>query len=79
LTPGARIAAAIDILETLAAAAGRRTTSPPAIFARIAISARKTGPRCRANVYAVLRHRAALDWWVERAGRNNIAASPRSR
>jgi 16S rRNA (cytosine967-C5)-methyltransferase len=27
----------------------------------------------------VLRHRAVLDWWVDRAGRSNIAASPRSR
>src|SRR5580693_5082368 len=31
------------------------------------------------HVYSVLRHRAALDWWVDRAGRSNIAASPRSR
>ena len=30
-------------------------------------------------VYGVLRHRAALDWWVERAGRSNITASPRVR
>src|SRR6202011_1994104 len=30
------------------------------------------------HVYIVLRHRAALGWWVERAGRNNIAASARA-
>jgi 16S rRNA (cytosine967-C5)-methyltransferase len=79
LTPGARIAAAIDILETLAAG----TKPADDVAASYFRSHRYIGSKDRAqvsrHVYSVLRHRAALDWWVERAGRNNIAASPRSR
>src|SRR3984885_10648093 len=79
MTPGARIAAAIDILETLAAG-GRPADDVAAAYFR---NHRYIGSKDRAqvarHVYTVLRHRAALDWWVERAGRNNIAASARAR
>jgi 16S rRNA (cytosine967-C5)-methyltransferase len=79
VTPGARIAAAIDILETVAAG-GRPADDVAAAYFR---NHRYIGSKDRAqvarHVYSVLRHRAALDWWVERAGRDNIAASPRSR
>jgi len=79
VTPGARIAAAIDILETLAA--GSRPADD--VAAQYFRNHRYIGSKDRAqvarHVYSVLRHRAVLDWWVDRAGRSNIAASPRSR
>ena len=79
MTPGARIAAAIDILETMAAA-GRAADDVAASYFR---NHRYIGSKDRAqvsrHVYSVLRHRAALDWWVDRAGRSNIAASSRTR
>ena len=31
------------------------------------------------HVYAVLRHRAALDWWIARAGRGAVETAARSR
>ena len=79
MTPGARIAAAIDILETIAGG-GRAADDVAATYFR---THRYIGSKDRAqvarHVYSVLRHRAALDWWVDRAGRSNITASPRSR
>jgi 16S rRNA (cytosine967-C5)-methyltransferase len=79
LTPGARIAAAIDILETLAAGSRPADDVAAAYFRTHRYIGSKDRAQVSRHVYAVLRHRAALDWWVERAGRNNIAVSPRSR
>ena len=79
MTPGARIAAAIDILAAIEPASGRPTTSPPIISAAAAISAPRTGRRSPAYVYAVLRHRAVLDWWIARASKDEIAPDARSR
>jgi 16S rRNA (cytosine967-C5)-methyltransferase len=79
LTPGARIAAAIDILAAIES--GPRPADD--VAAGYFRSRRYIGAKDRAqvakHVYGVLRHRAALDWWVERAGRSNIAADARSR
>jgi len=79
MTPGARIAAAIDILETLAA--GSRTADDVAAgyFRKHRYIGSKDRAQVARHVYSVLRHRAVLDWWVDRAGRSNIAASPRAR
>jgi 16S rRNA (cytosine967-C5)-methyltransferase len=79
VTPGARIAAAIDILETLAAGTKPADDVAAAYFRNHRYIGSKDRAQVARHVYSVLRHRAALDWWVERAGRNNIAASPRSR
>ena len=80
MTPGARIAAAIDILEIRSPPAPSRQDDVAAAYFR---NHRYIGSKDRAqvsrHVYSVLRHRAALDWWVDRAGRSNLAASPRTR
>jgi 16S rRNA (cytosine967-C5)-methyltransferase len=79
LTPGARIAAAIDILETLAAGTKPADDVAAAYFRGHRYIGSKDRAQVARHVYSVLRHRAALDWWVERAGRSNIAAAPRPR
>ncbi|HZK91611.1 MAG TPA: RsmB/NOP family class I SAM-dependent RNA methyltransferase [Stellaceae bacterium] len=79
MTPGARIAAAIDILETMAAGSRPADDVAAGYFRKHRYIGAKDRAQVARHVYAVLRHRAALDWWVERAGRSNIAASPRSR
>jgi 16S rRNA (cytosine967-C5)-methyltransferase len=79
VTPGARIAAAIDILETLAAGGKPADDVAAAYFRNHRYIGSKDRAQVSRHVYSVLRHRAVLDWWVDRAGRSNIAASPRSR
>jgi 16S rRNA (cytosine967-C5)-methyltransferase len=79
MTPGARIAAAIDILEALAAGTRPADDVAASYFRKHRYIGSKDRVQVARHVYSVLRHRAALDWWVERAGRDNIAASPRSR
>jgi 16S rRNA (cytosine967-C5)-methyltransferase len=79
LTPGARIAAAIDILETLAAGTKPADDVAAAYFRGHRYIGSKDRAQVARHVYSVLRHRAALDWWVERAGRSNISAAPRPR
>ena len=79
MTPGARIAAAIDILDTLAAGTRPADDVAASYFRKHRYIGSKDRAQVSRHVYSVLRHRAALDWWVERAGRANIAASARSR
>jgi 16S rRNA (cytosine967-C5)-methyltransferase len=68
MTPGARLQAAIDLLHAIhggSAPADRATAS----FFR---NRRYIGAKDRREVldraYAVLRRRAALDWWIDRSG-----------
>ena len=84
MTPGARIAAAIDILS--AQEAGDRPAPPkPAddiaadYFRRRRYIGSKDRAQVSAYVYAVLRHRAELDWWIARASHRDIAPAARSR
>ena len=87
MTPGARIAAAIDILSALEA--GDRPAPRPAprpaddiaadYFRRRRYIGSKDRAQISAHVYAVLRHRAAIDWWIARASQADIGPSARSR
>ena len=76
MTPGAQVAAAIDILTAI------DTGDRPAddVAADYIRRRRYIGAKDRAHiaghVYAVLRHRAALDWWIGKLG---IDIGPRSR
>lgn len=74
MTPGARIAAAIDILAALDG--GHRPADDTAAdyFRRRRYIGAKDRAAIAAQVYAVLRHRSALDWWIGREG--NGAADP---
>jgi 16S rRNA (cytosine967-C5)-methyltransferase len=79
LTPGAQVAAAIEILR-LVEDGGRPADDAAADYFR---RRRYIGAKDRAeiagHIYAVLRHRAALDWWIGRIGRGAVPAAARSR
>ena len=79
MTPGARIAAAIDILEALAAGTRPADDVAADYFRRRRYIGSKDRAQVARHVYSVLRHRATLDWWVARAGKGEIRAAPRSR
>jgi 16S rRNA (cytosine967-C5)-methyltransferase len=79
MTPGARIAAAIDILEALAAGTRPADDVAADYFRRRRYIGSKDRAQVSRHVYSVLRHRAALDWWVDRAGKGAIGTGPRSR
>lgn len=79
MTPGARIAAAIDILEALAAGTRPADDVTADYFRRRRYIGSKDRAQVARHVYSVLRHRAALDWWVDRAGKGEIRVAPRSR
>jgi 16S rRNA (cytosine967-C5)-methyltransferase len=65
MTPGARVAAAIDILTAID---GERPADDIAAdyFRRRRYIGAKDRAQVSAHVYGVLRHRAALDWWIAR-------------
>jgi 16S rRNA (cytosine967-C5)-methyltransferase len=76
LTPGAQVAAAIEILTSIES--GDRPADDVAAdyFRRRRYIGAKDRTHVAGHVYATLRHRAALDWWIgERAGE----VGPRSR
>ncbi|HXC27704.1 MAG TPA: RsmB/NOP family class I SAM-dependent RNA methyltransferase [Stellaceae bacterium] len=79
MTPGARIAAAIDILEALAAGTRPADDVAADYFRRRRYIGSKDRAQVSRHVYSVLRHRATLDWWVDRAGKGDIRIAPRSR
>ncbi|MBI3708931.1 MAG: RsmB/NOP family class I SAM-dependent RNA methyltransferase [Proteobacteria bacterium] len=66
MTPGARVQAAIDVLDAVAAE-GRPADL---VFNAYTRARRYIGAKDRATiaalVYGVLRHRAQLDWWIAR-------------
>jgi 16S rRNA (cytosine967-C5)-methyltransferase len=76
LTPGARVAAAIDILGAIDT--GDRPADDVAAdyFRRRRYIGAKDRGQIAGHVYAVLRHRAALDWWI---GKYGVGIGPRSR
>jgi 16S rRNA (cytosine967-C5)-methyltransferase len=76
LTPGAQLAAAIDILSAIDA--GERPADDIAAdyFRRRRYIGAKDRAQIAGHVYGVLRHRAALDWWVQKQ-RTEIGARSR--
>ena len=78
MTPGARIAAAIDILTAIDAAARPADDTAADYFRRRRYIGAKDRAAISAQIYAVLRHRSALDWWVAREG-NGVADPTRAR
>ncbi len=79
MTPCARIAGAIDILA--ATESGERPADDIAAdyFRRRRYIGAKDRAAVSGHVYAVLRHRAVLDWWIARASKDEIAGAARSR
>ena len=76
MTPGAQVAAAIDILAEIET--GKRPADDVAAdyFRRRRYIGAKDRVHVAGHVYAVLRHRAALDWWI---GKHAIEVDPRTR
>jgi len=88
MTPGARVQAAIEILDAIAAGGVGRGCSPADAVVNGYVRARRyIGSKDRAAiaglVYTVLRHRAQLDWWLafarEGAARGRFAIDSRRR
>jgi 16S rRNA (cytosine967-C5)-methyltransferase len=79
LTPGAQVAAAIDILGEIETAARPADDAAADYFRRRRYIGAKDRAQIAGHVYAVLRHRAALDWWIERSGRGVVKIAARSR
>lgn len=84
MTPGARVQAAIEILEGIAAAGGtaRGGTPADAVVNFYVRGRRYIGSKDRVAittlVYSVLRQRAQLDWWIAR-GSAGLASDARRR
>jgi 16S rRNA (cytosine967-C5)-methyltransferase len=79
VTPGARIAAAIDIFEAIDAASAPADDTAAAYFRRRRYIGAKDRVQISAYLYAVLRHRAVIDWWIARAGKGEVTPNARSR
>jgi 16S rRNA (cytosine967-C5)-methyltransferase len=79
MTPGARIAAAIDILAAIDAGGRPADDIAADYFRRRRYIGAKDRVQVAAYVYAVLRHRAVIDWWIARASKDEIAPDARSR
>jgi 16S rRNA (cytosine967-C5)-methyltransferase len=78
LTPGAQVAAAIDILAAIEEGPRPADDVAADYFRRRRYIGAKDRAAIAGHVYAVLRQRAALDWWIERAG-DGLAPAARSR
>src|SRR5947209_899683 len=76
LTPGAQVAAAIEILTPIDT--GERPADDIAAdyFRRRRYIGAKDRAQIAGHVYAVLRHRASLDWWI---GGHAVHVGPRTR
>jgi 16S rRNA (cytosine967-C5)-methyltransferase len=66
VTPGARIAAAIDILTEIEQGTRPADDIAAEYFRRRRYIGAKDRAAVSAHVYAVLRHRASFDWWIGR-------------
>jgi 16S rRNA (cytosine967-C5)-methyltransferase len=76
LTPGAQVAAAIDILSEIGTGDRPADDVAAGYFRRRRYVGAKDRTKIAGHVYAVLRHRAALDWWI---GKRGVAIGPRAR
>src|SRR5712691_4081208 len=79
LTPGAQVAAAIDILASIDSGDRPADDVSADYFRRRRYIGAKDRTQISGHVYAVLRHRAAIDWWIARAAKGEIAAQARGR
>jgi 16S rRNA (cytosine967-C5)-methyltransferase len=76
LTPGAQVAAAIDILATVETGDRPADDAAADYFRRRRYIGAKDRASIAAHVYVVLRHRAALDWWIDK---HAVEIGPRTR
>jgi 16S rRNA (cytosine967-C5)-methyltransferase len=76
LTPGAQVAAAIDILAAIDNGDRPADDITADYFRRRRYIGAKDRAHIAGHVYAVVRHRATLDWWI---GKQRVGCGPRSR
>ncbi len=69
MTPGARIEAAIGLLQQIDARRAPADDLVADYFRRHRFAGSKDRAAIAEHIYSVLRRRAALDWWIERRGR----------
>jgi 16S rRNA (cytosine967-C5)-methyltransferase len=69
MTPGARVEAAIGLLDQIEQGVAPADDIVANYFRRHRFAGAKDRGAISEHIYAVLRHRAALDWWIERRGR----------
>src|SRR6266404_7804475 len=79
MTPGARIQAAIELLEAIAARRGAADDIVGSYFRRHRFAGVKDRGAISEHIYAVLRQRAVLDWWILRLGRGVLGCDARRR
>jgi 16S rRNA (cytosine967-C5)-methyltransferase len=68
MTPGARIEAAIELLQKIDERLGPADDVVGEYFRRHRFAGAKDRAAISEHIYGVLRGRAALDWWIEREG-----------
>ncbi|HZB90491.1 MAG TPA: RsmB/NOP family class I SAM-dependent RNA methyltransferase [Stellaceae bacterium] len=78
MTPGARIEAAIGLLQRIDAERLPADDLVADYFRRHRFAGAKDRAAISEHIYAVLRRRAALDWWIGRSGQG-LAADARRR
>src|SRR5712691_11344264 len=76
LTPGAQVAAAIDILASIDSGDRPADDVSADYFRRRRYIGAKDRAQISGHVYAVLRHRATIDWWIGKCG---VEVGPRRR
>jgi 16S rRNA (cytosine967-C5)-methyltransferase len=79
MTPGARIEAAIALLQAIDERRGPADDLVGEYFRRHRFAGVKDRAAISEHIYAVLRQRAVLDWWIDRLGRGDLAADARRR
>jgi len=78
VTPGARVEAAIGLLNDIEKGRAPADDTVATYFRRHRFAGVQDRAAISGHIYAVLRHRALLDWWVVRAG-NGLEPSARKR
>ena len=78
MTPGAQVAAAIQLLDEIERGRAPADDIVASYFRRHRFAGSSDRGAISGHIYAVLRHRAALDWWIAREGQG-LAADARHR
>jgi 16S rRNA (cytosine967-C5)-methyltransferase len=78
VTPGARVEAAIGLLGEIDKGRAPADDTVATYFRRHRFAGVKDRAAISGHIYAVLRHRALLDWWIARAG-NGLGPDGRKR
>ena len=78
MTPGAQVAAAIQLLDEIERGRAPADDIVASYFRRHRFAGSSDRGAISGHIYAVLRHRAALDWWIAKAGQG-LAADGRHR